>query len=95
MLSVETTFADFEESRLQFVKDLSKFIESTDCVEVFQAGQTIILLKPLLNDPNTDISIQASKTLLRLIESSEELSTEVVQADIIPEVIQQLQEGDV
>lgn len=95
MITVEPTFADFEQARLDFVRNVSKFAETTDCIEIFQAGQTVTLLKPLITDPVSDIRTQASRTLLRLIDLSEDIANEVVDIGMIPSVVQRLTEGDV
>ena len=95
MITVENTFANYEQSKVDFVKKLAKYTDSTDCVEIFQASQTVALLKPLIVDPNPDIRLQSSQTLIRLTEASEELANEVIETGILPQLVYMLEHGSV
>ena len=95
MITVENTFSNFEQARLEFVRNLSALTDSTNYIEIFQASQTIPLLKPLLKDPNSEVQIQSSQTLLRLTDSSEELANETIETGIGAHLIQLLQDGSV
>ena len=95
MITLENTFANYEQAKIDFVKKLAKYTDSTDCVEIFQASQTVALLKPLIVDTNPEIQLQASQTLIRLTEASEELANEVIETGILPQLVSMLEHGSV
>ena len=95
MITIEKTFANYEQARLDFVKDLATYTDTNDCIEIFQAAQTVMLLKPLITDPNPDVQAQSSQTLLKLTDASEELANEVIEDGILPSLISLLEQGTV
>ena len=90
--SVLITFTNYQKSRIQFVQSLAELSKRKENFEDITSLGGLLLLRPLITDVVPSIAQTACIALGRLAAESAEISSSIVQLDILPHIIQSISE---
>lgn len=92
--AVLPVFEEYQKARLTFVQTVADLATRPQNVETLQNAGVMSLLRPLLLDTSASIQQSAALALGRLANLSDGLAEDVVACNILPHLVQQLQNNN-
>lgn len=87
-------FENYQKSRVQFVQTVADLANRAQNIETLQACGVMSLLRPLLLDPSETVQQTAALALGRLANIDDDLASQVVTGDLLPQLVYSLAEGN-
>jgi 3-methyladenine DNA glycosylase AlkD len=90
--SILLPFDEYQKERVKFVQKIAELAQRPQNIETLQKAGVMALLRPLLLDNVPSIQQTAALALGRLASYSDELASEIVSYDILPQLVFSLSE---